>query len=198
MIICEELLLSHGAELQNYNSGEFIFEEGATPRYYYQIKSGTVVINSILDDGKEFIHGIPFEGHCFAETYVFHNSNYAINAIAVTACEILRIEKNKFFKFLMKYPEQIFNIYSYTADRMHYRYLTSAALSFKDPLTKIDLVMKYLKDYFGGKEKHSFLIPYTRQQLASLTGLRIETVIRTVKKMEKLDMVKIDSTKIYY
>ncbi|WP_326984744.1 Crp/Fnr family transcriptional regulator [Chryseobacterium sp. MYb264] len=198
MIICEELLLSHGAELQNYNSGEFIFEEGATPRYYFQIRSGTVVINSILDDGKEFIHGIPFEGHCFAETYLFHNVNYAINAIAITACEIIRMEKKKFFKFLLKHPEQIFHLYSYTADRMHYRYLTAAALSFRDPLTKIDLVMNYFKDYFGGKEKHSFLIPYTRQQLASLTGLRIETVIRTVKKMEKLDMVKIDNTKIYY
>jgi len=198
MIICEELLLSHGAELQNYNSGEFIFEEGASPRYYFQIKSGTVVINSVLDDGKEFIHGIPFEGHCFAETYMFHNANYAINAVAVTPCEIIRMEKNKFCTFLKKYPEQIFKIYSYTADRMHYRYLTAAALSFGDPLTKIDLVMSYVKDYFGGKEKHSFHIPYTRQQLASLTGLRIETVIRTVKKMEKLNMVKIDNTKIYY
>ncbi|HAO26529.1 MAG TPA: Crp/Fnr family transcriptional regulator, partial [Chryseobacterium indologenes] len=45
---------------------------------------------------------------------------------------------------------------------------------------------------------YSFLIPYTRQQIATLTGLRVETVIRYVKKMEEQKLVKLDSTKIYY
>ncbi|MCS3531878.1 Crp/Fnr family transcriptional regulator [Chryseobacterium sp. JUb7] len=198
MIICEDLLFSHGAKIQNYTSGEFIFEEGTEPKYYLQIKSGTVKLTSLLEDGREFIHGIPFEGHCIAETYLFNNKSYAINAIAITDCEIIKLEKSKLKDLLQKKPELIFNIYSYTADRMHYRYLTSASFMFQDPLTKLELVMNHMKNYFGFKEKYSFAVPYTRQQLASLTGLRIETVIRTIKKMEKLKIVKLDNSKIYF
>ena len=74
MIIDENLLFSHGAELQTYTSGDFIIKEDSTPKYYLQIKTGTVKLSSFLEDGKEFIHGIPFNGHCFAETYLFHES----------------------------------------------------------------------------------------------------------------------------
>ncbi|KQM37807.1 Crp/Fnr family transcriptional regulator [Chryseobacterium sp. Leaf201] len=197
MIICENLLFSHGAELQNYIPGEYIFEEESTPKYYLQIKSGTVKLSSFLEDGKEFIHGIPFDGHCLAETYLFHDKKYAVNAIAITDCEIIRLEKNKLMKMLQKKPDLFFNIYSYTADRMHYRYIIAAPFSFQDPLAKLNLILNHIKNHFGFKEKFSYHIPYTRQQLASLTGMRIETVIRTIKKMEKQDLLKIDGTKIF-
>lgn len=47
-------------------------------------------------------------------------------------------------------------------------------------------------------KKHSFLVPYTRQQIADLIGLRVETVIRTIKKMETENLLLIDHSKIYY
>ncbi|MDQ0593131.1 CRP-like cAMP-binding protein [Chryseobacterium ginsenosidimutans] len=197
MIICENLLFSHGAEVHNYKSSEYIFREEGTPKHYLQIKSGKVKLSSFLEDGKEFIHGIPFDGHCFAETYLFHDRKYAVNAIAVTNCEIIKLEKQKLIELLLKKPELILNLYSYTAERMHYRYLTSASFSFKDPITKLNLIMNHLKTLFGFEDRFSFLIPYTRQQLASLTGMRIETVIRAIKKMEKQDIIKIDNSKIY-
>ncbi len=197
MIICENLLFSHGAELHNYNSGDYIFAEDSTPKYYLQIKSGTVKLSSFLEDGKEFIHGMPFDGHCLAETYLFHDQKYAVNAIALTDCEIIKLEKNKLMEMLKEQPELFFKMYSYTADRMHYRYIIAAPFSFKDPLTKLHLIMNHVKSHFGSQEKFSYHVPYTRQQLASLTGMRIETVIRAIKKMEKQDMLKIDGTKIF-
>ncbi|WP_034752494.1 Crp/Fnr family transcriptional regulator [Chryseobacterium daeguense] len=197
MIISENLLFSHGAELQNYNSGEYIIEEGSTPKYYFQIKTGTVKLSSFLEDGKEFIHGIPFDGHCFVETYLFNDKKYAVNAITVTDCEIIRFEKNKFIELMLKNPEILLNVYAYTADRMHYRYVIAGPFAFQDPLIKLEVLINHLKNFYKVEEKYSFAIPYTRQQLASLTGLRIETVIRTIKKMEKLGVVKIDNSKIY-
>ncbi|KAA0127052.1 Crp/Fnr family transcriptional regulator [Chryseobacterium sp. SN22] len=197
MIISENLLFSHGAELQNYHSGDFIIEEDSTPKYYFQIKSGTVKLSSFLEDGKEFIHGIPFDGYCFAETYLFTDKKYAVNAIAITDCEIIRLERIRFTDLLLQQPQLILDLYSFTADRMHYRFVTSAPFFFKDPVTKLHILMKYIKAHFGFKDQFSFPIPYTRQQLASLTGMRIETVIRAIKKMEKQEVLKIDNSKIY-
>ncbi|WP_418123738.1 helix-turn-helix domain-containing protein [Chryseobacterium sp. PTM-20240506] len=58
--------------------------------------------------------------------------------------------------------------------------------------------MDYLKSYDENKTPYSFQIPLTRQQLASLTGLRVETVIRVIKNMEKENELKIVNRKIFY
>lgn len=42
------------------------------------------------------------------------------------------------------------------------------------------------------------LIPYTRQQIANSTGLRVETVIRVFTKMKESNKVEIINRKIYY
>ena len=65
-------------------------------------------------------------------------------------------------------------------------------LSFQNPVAKLKLLMDYLKSYHEDKRPYSFQIPLTRQQLASLTGLCVESVIRTIKQMEKDQIVKIE------
>ncbi|MBV8324903.1 Crp/Fnr family transcriptional regulator [Chryseobacterium sp.] len=198
MIICEDLLFSRGAKLEKYSASESVFREGSSAKYYLQIKSGTIKLNTFLEDGKEFVHGLPFEGHCFGESYLFTDHGYAVNAIAVTHCEIIKLPKNKFLEILLEKPELMLEINRYTADRLHFRYMISSFLAISDPMIKLQKLFDHLKNYFGCKEVYSFLIPYTRQQIATLTGLRVETVIRNVKKMQEQNLVKLDSTKIYY
>lgn len=198
MVICENLLFSNGAKLQCYHTGEFIFREGTAAKYYFQIQSGTVKINNFLENGKEYVHGLPFDGHCIGESYLFTDNNYAINAIAVTDCYIIKIEKSTFLEILIKDPDLTFKVSKYTAERLHFRYIISATLVVRDPEIKLKKLFEHLKKYFNNEDNNTFLIPYTRQQIADLTGLRVETVIRTVKKMEKQKIVTIDKAKIYY
>ena len=44
--------------------------------YYYQIHSGVVKLNNVFEDGKEFIHDFPFEGHCFGERVSMSKISY--------------------------------------------------------------------------------------------------------------------------
>ncbi len=198
MIICEDLLFSHGAQLEKYNAADYIFQEGVVAKYYFQIRTGTVKVNTFLEDGKEFVHGFPFEGHCIGESYLFTGHHYAVNAIAVTSCEIIKTPKNSFLQILLERPALMLELNNYTADRLHFRYLISSFLAISDPIVKLQKLFDHIKKYFGFEEVYSFPIPYTRQQIATLTGLRVETVIRYVKKMHEQKLVKLDSTKIYY
>lgn len=198
MVISEDLLFSHEATLENYEAGDAVFQEGTAAKYYFQIRQGTVKLNTFLEDGKEFVHGFPFDGHCIGESYLFTDHHYAINAIAVTHCEIIKISKTKVLEILLEKPKLILEINKYMADRMHFRFMISSFLAISDPIVKLMKLFDHIKKYFGFQEPYSFLVPYTRQQIATLTGLRVETVIRYVKKMEEQKMVKIESTKIYY
>ncbi|WP_410703659.1 helix-turn-helix domain-containing protein [Chryseobacterium sp. SIMBA_029] len=65
-------------------------------------------------------------------------------------------------------------------------------------MLRLTELFRVLKAYYSKSEPFSFQIPFTRQQLSSITALRLETVIRTVKKMEKNKMVRIINGKIFY
>ena len=51
---------------------------------------------------------------------------------------------------------------------------------------------------FCKKSNEKELIDFTRQEIANSTGLRVETVIRTLSKMHKKQIVEIINHKIYY
>lgn len=198
MIISDQLLIFFGAEVHSYQPNQFIFNEGNAAKYYYQIKKGTVKLNNYFENGKEFIHGFPFDGHCIGESYLFTENLYAMNAVAVTNCEIIRLEKHKFLRILLEEPLLFLKLNEYTADRLHFRYIVSTFLAISDPDIRVKKLLDHIKNYFNYEEKYSFLVPYTRQQLATLVGLRVETVIRSIKKMQKINLLKIDGNKIYY
>ncbi|MBB6369995.1 CRP-like cAMP-binding protein [Chryseobacterium shigense] len=198
MVIDEELLLSSGAELMNYSINDIIFKENDQPKYYFQIRTGTVKINNYHEDGREIIHSLPFDGHCFAESSLFIDKPYPVNAVAMGNCEIIRLDKNKFLELTGSSPDLILKLYSYTAERMYYRHVMLSNISAPDPGTKVKRVMDCFKSYNQYTDKYSYQFPFTRQHLASLTGLCVETVIRVVKKMEKEKTVRIQNGKIFY
>jgi CRP-like cAMP-binding protein len=198
MVIAEDVLFSLGAELQSYKMNDIIFNEGDQPKYYYQIISGMVKLNNYFEDGKEIIHSVPFDGHCFAETFLISDKKYPINAIAINECEIIKLEKSKFLQLIKTDADLLLKLYEYGAERMYYRYIMFNTISITQPLAKIRKVLESLKTYNKLSEPYSYQVPFTRQQLAGLAGLSVETVIRAVKKMEKEEIVKIENGKIFY
>ncbi|MCX8523263.1 helix-turn-helix domain-containing protein [Chryseobacterium formosus] len=98
----------------------------------------------------------------------------------------------------MEEPLLFLKLNEYTADRLHFRYIVSTFLAIPDPDIRVKKLLDHIKNYFNHQEKYSFVVPYTRQQLAALIGLRVETVIRSIKKMQKINLLKIDGNKIYY
>lgn len=198
MILNEDLLLAHGAQCQYYDVNQTIFVEGSNPKYYFQIMDGIVELNNYHFDGKEFVQNIFSAGQSLGESLLFLNRPYPMNAIAKTKCSILKIPKKNFFNILSLHPEVSLVIFKCISDRLYKKYKISFGLSSSDPVFKITTLLNDLKDSGSDNEKFSSPVPLTRQQLANLTGLRVETVIRAVKKMEREDQLKIDNGKIYY
>lgn len=197
-MIIENLLLAWNAEIRNYKAGDIIFREEDLPLYYYQIKQGTIKLNNYTEDGKEFIQNIFSDGHSFGESLLFIERPYPMNAEAIENSFVFRLPKSIFLDLIQSNPETSLNIYKCLAERMYYKYIMFYNLSFQNPLSKLKLLLDYLKSYHDDKAPYSFLIPLTRQQLASLIGLRVETVIRTIKQMERDKIVKLEKRKIYY
>lgn len=198
MIIDENLLLDSGAVYEEYSARETIYENGGTPHYYFQIINGTVELNNYHEDGKEFTLNILSEGQSIGESLLFGNKKYPMNAVAKTDTRVLKLEKSSFLQLLSKNQEVMFKLFEHLSDRLFYKYIMLFNNSAIDPQAKIKALMDYYKEYHCRKDKDRYRIPLTRQQIANLTGLRVETVIRAVKKMEKDKLVDIKDRQIYY
>jgi CRP-like cAMP-binding protein len=79
---------------------------------------------------------------------------------------------------------------------LRYKSMVLTEISSHEPEHRILSLLNYYKSKNGFGSK--VLIPYTRQQLADMSGLRVETVIRTVKKMEKEKKLSLDGHKIKF
>lgn len=198
MAISERILNSAGAEVKEYSPGEFIFHEGNVALYYYQIIKGEIKLNNSSEDGKEFIQNILSDGQSFGDSLLFLEKSYPMDAIALTSCTVLRLCKRNFFSMLHFYPHLYFNICKSMSGHLYYQYIMMQKNSSLHPAERLMGVMLYLKSFQKNRAPFSFKIPFTRQQLANLTGICVETAIRTIKMMEKDSIVKIKDRKIFF
>lgn len=198
MVIKEEILQSVGAITRRYRPAEIIFSEGDIPNYYYQIVTGDVKLNNYNDEGKEIIQTLLEDGQSIGESLLFMDKPYPINAVALTSCTILRVPKTVFFDLLKLYPEICLDMNKLLSQRLYFKLIMAQNLSSQNPAAKLKVLMDYLKSFQKEQSPYSFRIPLTRQQMASLTGLCVETAIRTIKLMERNKIVKIENRKILY
>lgn len=197
-MIPESLLLKYGGEQRSFEKNEYIFKEGRKAHYYYQIVSGEVKMNNYLENGKEFIQSFFGSPRSFGEPPLFSNIKYPANAITTTASEIILLEKEAFLKLLLSYPEIHLKITEALAIRLYYKAIMAPEISSQEPEHRILRIMDYLKkDIYKLERPFSFKIELTRQQIADLTGLRVETVIRATKNLEKKKELKIKNRKLY-
>jgi len=193
-----DLLYQFGAETKSYDKNSIIFNEAHLPHYYFQIKEGTVKLNNYKDDGKEFIQNIFSDGQSFGESLLFIDAPYPMNAVSLEECCIFQLPKSRFFEMLESHPHISLRLNKTLSKRLYYKYIMLLNLSSSCPVTRLMSLMDYLKSFHHVHEKFAFKIPLTRQQMAGLTGLCVETVIRNVKNLARKNIIIIKNRKIYY
>ena len=197
-MISEELLLKYDVELKAYDKDEIIFNRFDHALFYYQIKSGKVKMNNINTDGKEFIQSIFFEGQSFGEPPLFADIKYPAAAQAIIDSQIYRLPKQIFYDLLMAYPLMHFKISEVLSLRLYYKAIMASEISSQEPEHRILRLLDYMKIYIHHlDQQETYQVDLTRQQIADLTGLRVETVIRACKALEKKNEIKIAKRKIF-
>jgi CRP/FNR family transcriptional regulator, cyclic AMP receptor protein len=192
-----DLLLAWGAAFKKAAAGEIIFSEGMPCCFYYQLVSGSVRWVNIDDNGKEFIQTIIEPGECFGELPLFDDGPYAASAIADEDSVVIRLHKPVFLELLTENRKLHFAFSRLLAQRVRFKFLLLKSLAVDDPENRISTLLNYLK-----KENRNFCgkcskLNLTRQQIADMTGLRVETVIRAMRSMHEKGELLIDRGKVY-
>ncbi|TXN36950.1 Crp/Fnr family transcriptional regulator [Flagellimonas hymeniacidonis] len=196
-MISNDLLKKYGAEKVHLSKKEVLFKVDTLPRYYFQVISGKIKMNNFNEDGKEFIQGIFSEGSSFGEPPLFADLTYPAYAEAVEESTVWRLEKKKFFELLKENSEVHLSITKVLAGRLHYKATMVAEISSESPEHRLLKLIDYFKTHIHKiPDEEPYLVELSRQQMADLTGLRVETVIRAIKSMEKKRILQLQSHKI--
>ncbi|MDQ6530810.1 Crp/Fnr family transcriptional regulator [Flavobacterium sp. LHD-85] len=198
MHIDTDLLYTWGAVAKKIPKNSIIFFENDAAVSYYQILEGTVKMSYTNEDGKDLTVGIFNEGNSFGEPPLFIGQPYPASAIAQTDCIVLKLSKNSFFSFLEENPEMQFKILKLFAWKIYNKIVFSKNIVNHKPEYRIQYFLDNLKKQHNVAASIKMKIPYTRQEIADFTGLRVETVIRTLSLMSKNKKIEIIDHKLFY
>jgi len=197
-IVAEDLLRAAGATEVHLARGERVFDVGDRASYFYQVLHGRVKMTVLSERGREFVQGYFTRGQSFGEPPFFVRGDYPASALAVEQSRVLRIGYDEFTSLLRSNPNVALRVIEVLSARLMYKAMMLGEIAVEEAEHRLATIIDYLGRSEGSLLGGRFQVPFTRQQLADMTGLRVETVIRTIKAMEEKGMLEIRDGKIVW
>lgn len=202
--VCEcidsNLLIAWGAVFKKYDKGTFVFREGHEAHFYHQLAEGRIKMINVSDDGKEFIQGFNCEGESFGDSSIFYNIPYTCDALVERSSIVLRLHLSTFIQLLKNNFEVHLNFTKSLASKLADKTNSLKEIACNNPEERIlSLLKKNKKEYFPQLQMTSRAkVGFTRKDIAEMSGLRVETVIRIMRHMQDQQLLTIERGKVYY
>ena len=175
--------LSKLATERNFRPNEFVFWEDDAPNYFYIVVEGRVKVIKYASSGKEFIIAFFGRGEMFGEVAVFEGKPYPASAQAVAATRVLRIKMEDFLSFLSNRPRVALSIITVLGGR-----LRDAQARLKD-LAGERVEQRLARTLLMLASKLGSTLPFTRQEIADMSGTTTETTIRITSQLKERGII---------
>jgi CRP-like cAMP-binding protein len=138
------------------------------------------------------------DGQSFGEPPFFNRTPYPASAVAVSKTTVWKLSRENFLQLLRENFEIHLRLTEVLSERLVYKSMMLSEAAVEEAGHRRTTLIKYFRKASGVPRGEAFTVPFTRQQLADLTGLRVETVIRTIKALEEQGKLRIEEGKILW
>jgi len=175
----DELSELSGVTLErSFHTGEFVFWDGDDPDCFYIIAEGKIKVLKHASSGKEFIIAFFGPGEMFGEVAVFENKPYPASAQAAAETRVLGIRRDDFLSFLRDRPEVALRIIYILGGRLRDAQSRLRDIAGERVEQRIASVLLMLSSKLGPG------LPFTRQEIADMSGTTTETAIRVMSRLK--------------
>ncbi|MBC8314288.1 MAG: Crp/Fnr family transcriptional regulator [Bacteroidales bacterium] len=173
-----------------YKKGESICKQGSFASHVMYVERGLVKV--FLDNGVNLLvlKIIPDCNLLGLTSVNEENNTFQYSAMAYIDTEIVQIDINFFKKLLNQNPafsKEIINILSSNSIQINGRFF---CLTHKQSYGRLADILLCLSDRIF--KKTEFELPLSRKELAELSGMSSETVIRMLKKFNEDELIQLD------
>ncbi|MFC2058299.1 Crp/Fnr family transcriptional regulator [Chloroflexota bacterium] len=163
---------------RSFNTGEFVFWDGDDPNWFYIVAEGRVKVFKHSSSGKDFIIAFFGPGEVFGEVAVFENKPYPASAQAVSETRALGIKREDFLSFLTTRSEVALRIINVLGERLRDAQGRLRDLAGERVEQRLSRTLLMLSSKLGTT------LPFTRQEIADMSGTTIETAIRVMSLLK--------------
>ena len=161
-----------------------MFWEGDPAGYFYVLAAGRIKVSKASPSGHEFVVAFFGPGDIFGEVAVFEDRPYPASAQATESTIVLAIDKDRFTKFLSRYPAVALKIINMLGSRLRDAMGRLRDLAGERVEQRIAGILVMLSSKFGPE------LPFTRREIADMAGSTIETTIRTMTRFKEKGIIK--------
>jgi len=180
---------------KSFIKNEFVFVEGETPKNFYIVCNGKISITKTSANGDRIILSIRTPGHMFGYACMFRESNYISTAKAIIPTTVSYFSKEKWIEILKSdfdFSLEIMKLFCTEIGNLQTRLCMMAWQSAEEKV--VNTLINHIS--FVTQNDPNPVLSIKRNEIAEICGLRIETVVRTLQKLENKKIIKREKQKI--
>ena len=168
-----------------------IYFEGDSASHLYLVAMGKVKLMRHTTSGREVLLDILRGGEYFGNLSIVSGQGYSETAMAQTDCCILQISAQNFEKILKDHPDVTMKVLKAVGERLEQSQEVVKQLSVYTVDQRIAAALVRLAKKLGEQKQKGLLIqlPFSRQDLAAMTGTTVETVSRVMSRFSAAGLI---------
>lgn len=172
-------------KLVSYQKDNTIYSEGNNSKNLYLISKGEVKTYKITSDGKELITGIFKEGDYFGYSSFLNKSNHSENAVCLSNSTIYKLLKDDIIDLIEENHQFAFEFIERLSENVKEVKEQLLQMAYGSVRKKTATTLLNL----AKKSKIENEIKVSRGDLASITGIAKETLIRTLTDFKEENLI---------
>ncbi len=177
-----------------YGPGDLIFQEGGPSAGFYIVITGLVQYGKRSGRrGRRRILKLLGPGDCFGEEMLFQSEVCACPgyARALTGTEVAFIERGAFMDFLKRHPVVLHRLCEHLTRQLRVFECKLVELAYEPVEQNLIRLLLILMDRFGKPTKEGIALEtaLSRQELAELLGVHLDTVIHELSKLRERGVI---------
>jgi CRP/FNR family transcriptional regulator, cyclic AMP receptor protein len=184
--------LSEGISAARYEKGQYIFKQGDPAECFHVLMRGAVKCVQSSPAGKEAVLKVLLPGDLFCcEAAVFDGKAHPGCAQPMGPVAVLKIPKRAYLKLLKTNPAAALEVIKYLGGRLNEAQETSKTFALERADQRIAALLARLAERIGRPSSDGIVLGLriSRQDIADMTGLAVETTIRTISKLTRKRLI---------
>jgi CRP/FNR family transcriptional regulator len=188
--------IASAATVVSAGKDELLFSDGELAHSFFVVAVGRVKVFKLSEGGKEQILMIANPGDSFAEAAMFAGGKFPASAQALVDSELIAISREKFVALVKASPDLSLTLIARLSQLL--RKLTGLVeeLSLTDVTTRLAHHLCGMTDLKTGKVLRKITLSEKKTTLASQLGTIPETLSRSLAKLTKEGVIKVDGRTI--
>jgi CRP-like cAMP-binding protein len=176
---------------RRFNTGQVLFSEGDEGRDVFIVLDGVVKLVTTAASGQQVILDLETAGSLLGELSAIDGQPRSASAEAVTPIDVLVLHIEEFRRFLECQPRAATELLEVVAARLRGASQRQLEFGSSDALTRLCRCLLVMADRFGDQgEDPSVRLPIAQHDLAKLTGLSREAVVKALRRLRELRWVE--------